>query len=270
MALETINEPGANASRTYPRDNAKIVPASSGIIVALVGPDGVGKSSQTARLTSIFQEQHKCTAIYLGSGDGGWKWRQRSQRYYRKWRRILAPGNSPATAKAPGRTISTNHSTTAALTGLVLALERYVTLRRAKRLASAGFIVISDRWPQNVQPGLFDGPLLNRPNPSSIVRLLSWMERGLYRRMQSYRPDLTIHLLSDFETSSSRKPGDRNQTDFDLRLSIMQELRSVDPTIRTVDARNGFEEVTKELSDLISHMMSERAGASVDGLEDAS
>jgi hypothetical protein len=59
------------------------------------------------------------------------------------------------------------------------------------------------------------------------------------------------------------------RTDFDKRLSLMQELRSHNPAIRTVDARNRFEDVTKELSNLILLTLSERAGASVGAVRDA-
>ena len=226
-----------------------IVPG--GFVVALVGPDGVGKTSQTAEVTRALQRQFRCSAVYLGSGNGGWRLRRFVRRQFHKWRpRRIKPG-SETSATAPRREFYTNHSVTTALAGLGIALERYVTLRRAMRLASSGSIVISDRWPQNLQPGLFDGPLQLIPSASAMVRLLSRFELDLYRRMQKRGPDLMIHLVSDYETSSARKPGDRSRSQFDLRMALMQEMRLRNPNIRTVDARNQFDVVTAELLECV-------------------
>lgn len=148
--------------------------------------------------------------------------------------------------------LGTSHSLFTGLAGLAIGIERYWSLRRAMRLARSGAIVISDRWPQNMEPGLFDGPLRLHPQASWTVRQLSRLERGLYRTMDRYKPDLTIHLVSDFETSNARKPGDRTRAEFDRRLAIMQEMRMRDPAIRTVDARKQFEEVTTDLFDCVS------------------
>lgn len=150
-------------------------------------------------------------------------------------------------APAPPREFYTNHSVTTALSGIAIAIERYVTLRRAIRLAASGSIVISDRWPQNLQPGMFDGPLKLVPSASPIVRLLSRLERDLYRRMQKRTPDLMIHLVSDYETSNARKPGDRSRSQFDQRMALMQEMRMHNPNVKIVDARKEFEVVTGEL-----------------------
>lgn len=226
---------------------AKPQPLACGIVVALIGPDGVGKSSQTARLTSLFQQNYKCTAVYLGSGDGGWKLRRTAKRLFRRLRGGADQMAPEAKSRSTYKEYGTNHSVWTALSGLVAAFERYVSLRRAVRLARSGSVVICDRWPQNLLPGLFDGPLRLDPAAPWIVRLMSRLERSIYRRMEGYRPGLTIHLVSDFETSNARKPGDRTRADFDQRLTLMQEMRARDPAVVTVDASKSFDEVTGEL-----------------------
>ena len=87
----------------------------------------------------------------------------------------------------------------------------------ARGLARKGAIVITDRWPQNLRAGLLDGPSRIPLNGSAIVRFLGSIERSLYRRMEIYEPDLTIHLLSDFETSNERKPGASEPARFEQR-----------------------------------------------------
>jgi thymidylate kinase len=233
---------------------------SRGMVVALVGPDGVGKTSQTAELTRTLQAQFKCTAVYLGSGEGGWRLRRIVRRQFHKWRPRRIKQGSEANAPAPRREFYTNHSVTTALAGLGIALERYVTLRRAMRLASSGSIVISDRWPQNLRPGMFDGPLQLVPSASAIVRLLSRFERDLYRRMQKRTPDLMIHLVTDYETSNARKPGDRSRSEFDMRMALMHEMRVHDPNIKIVDARKEFDVVTAELSKCVRTALEQQAG----------
>ncbi len=80
---------------------------------------------------------------------------------------------------------------------------------------------------------------------------MSQLERSVFRRMETYRPDLTIHLVSDFNTSNARKPGDRTRDDFDQRLALMQKMRAMDPSIITIDASRDFEEVTQDLRNRI-------------------
>ena len=235
------------SNRSSAEGRVKSQPVSRGIVVALIGPDGVGKSSQTARLTSIFQQNFKCTPIYLGSGEGGWEFRRIAKRQFRKWRGWLRRSGTRAKAPVTDKEFGTNHSVFTGLSGLVSALERYVSLRRAIRLAKVGSIVICDRWPQNLKPGFFDGPLRLHPHASWTVRQLSRLEQSFYRRMETFKPDLTIHLVSDFETSNSRKPGDRTRDDFDQRLALMQKMRAIDPTIVKVDASKSFDEVTRDL-----------------------
>ena len=235
---------------------AKPQPLPRGMVVALIGPDGVGKSSQTAQLTTLLEKKFRCTALYLGSGEGGWKARRIAKGYFRKWR---ARGRQPnSKAKKPSIEFGTNHSVFTGLSGLLSAVERYVSLRRAMRLANSGSIVICDRWPQNLQPGFFDGPLRLHPGASWTVRQLSRLEQSFYRRMETFKPDLAIHLISDFETSNARKPGDRSRADFDQRLALMQEMRMRDPAIKIVDARNGFDEVTRDLFNCVWLDLGER------------
>lgn len=239
-----------------PVTEARTTPCSRGLIVALVGPDGAGKTSQTAQLTETLKKRSKCAAVYLGCGDGGWSLRQSCKQLLRRW--SARPPKQRSAAEAPSR-LKINDSVRTALRGVIIALERYRGLRRAARLAAYGSIVISDRWPQNIQPGLFDGPLSLHPRASSLVQLFSRVERYLYCRMETYKPSVMVHLVSDFETSNARKPGDRSRSEFEQRLALMKEMRRRNPGIKVVDARNGFDEVTSDLLQCISVALAQQA-----------
>ncbi|MDP9421311.1 MAG: hypothetical protein M3Q19_00490 [Pseudomonadota bacterium] len=222
-----------------------------GAIFALVGPDGVGKSSQAARVASLFQRKFRCTTVYLGSGEGGWKLRRLFQRWYHSWQSGLHRRRPSASATRP---------LARALASFAAALERYIMLAVARGLARKGAIVITDRWPQNLRPGLLDGPSRIPLNGSAIVRFLGSIERSLYRRMEIYEPDLTIHLLSDFETSNERKPGASEPARFEQRLAVMRMMRARSSHIRTVDVRRSFPEVTQDIFRSIWLTLWRRAG----------
>lgn len=65
--------------------------------------------------------------------------------------------------------------------------------------------------------------------------------------MAQYKPDVTIHLVADFETSQARKPGDIDRIGFERRVALMEETRMRDPRIKTVDAGLSRDEVTAAL-----------------------
>ena len=221
---------------TAPLASIRTVALPSGVMVALVGPDGVGKSTQSARLRAIFCKKFRCTTVYLGSGDGGWAVRRAVRRGFEQWRGRAHGGG----ARRPNELVS-------ALWGMVTALERYLALRRASHAAARGQIVITDRWPQNLGAGLLDGPRHPPAANAGAAHWLSAVEQALYRRMATVRPTDTIHLMSTFEASNARKPGDIDPSSFARRLALMERIRDRDPDIKTVDAGPAADEVTRAL-----------------------
>ncbi|TIN14677.1 MAG: hypothetical protein E5Y31_31860, partial [Mesorhizobium sp.] len=156
-------------------------PAAGGFVVALIGPDGMGKSTQADRLTQIFRWKFGVAQAYVGIGDGnGWWLRKTLQTLVFPHRRRLKS-----------------------------LAQRYAVVKRAHRGATRGLIVICDRWPQALGRGYLDGPsipqhLFSIPGLSALARL----EQRLYQKMAECRPHLTLHLVSDFAVSEQRKPGE--------------------------------------------------------------
>jgi len=226
-------------------------PAAGGLVVAIIGPDGLGKSTQVDRLTQIFRWKFGCAQAYAGTGDGsGWWLRKAAQKVlFPHRRRLKSLAQSDGTDSIRGAQAKRGIAATGlALWAILIAFERYTVVKRAHRMATRGLIVICDRWPQREREGYLDGPAIP-PHLSSVrgLSVLASIEQRLFRKMEACRPHLTLHLVSDFTVAESRKPGDIKKEAFDARLSLMAELRAKDEDIRTVDAGASVETVSREL-----------------------
>ena len=225
-----------------------------GCVVALVGPDGVGKSTQSERLREIFGRKFRSTTVYLGSNDGSW------MRFRGKLRLARTPHSKVAAAVTEPAPSDKNrnkgergtfHSVGSAIWRLAVAGNRYLGMRRALRLAKSGTFVITDRWPQNIEEGILDGPSAAPASRYRLALMLWQLEKRLYRAMAGFAPDFTIHLECDYASSHARKPGDIDPADFDRRIALMRLMRERDCNIAVIDARADTDTVTGELFALI-------------------
>lgn len=226
-------------------------PASGGLIVALVAPDGMGKSVQVERLYALLNWKFSCVRLYLGTGDGqGWWLRRKIRALYLARRdAVRSTGlHDPALA---GRSTGWKSKVGALLLsvwGVLVALERHGRVMAARRMADRGFIVFCDRWPQSIQPGFMDGPTSQR-NPGHPTLLRRW-ELALYRRMSLVQPDIVAHLVGDYAVSQARKPGELSRGEFDRRIVLMEQMRSRGLGTHVVDASRSVDEVTKALFEM--------------------
>jgi thymidylate kinase len=226
-------------------------PSNGGLIVAVVAPDGLGKTTQVEKLSRLFGWKFCCTSLYLGTGDGrGWLTRRLIRSLYIRRRSKVreALQDDPSATAAPPTLKSRLAASLLAIWGLLTALERHACVRRARRMADRGFIVFCDRWPQSIQPGLMDGPTRSLRRPSGLIR--KW-ELSLYDRMSRTQPDVLIHLTAAYEVSQARKPGEITREEFEKRLSLMKHLRTREPGIYVVDAAEDIDEVSRSLFRLV-------------------
>jgi thymidylate kinase len=226
-------------------------PASGGLVIAIVAPDGMGKSTQVERMAKLFGWKFCCMRLYLGTGDGpGWWLRRMLRKQYisrrGKIRAALLADDSRDNSAGPK---SRAGSLVLSAWGVLVGLERYSRLRAARRKADRGFIVFCDRWPQSVQAGYMDGPTAHRPGERA--GLLRRWELSLYDRMACIHPDLMIHLTGDYAISQGRKPGELSREEFDKRIALMAEIRARVPSVRVVDASGQVDDVSKSLFGLI-------------------
>jgi thymidylate kinase len=236
--------PGATVDRRRP--------ASGGLIVAVIAPDGMGKSTQVDRIYRLFRWKFCCAKLYLGSGDGGGWWVRRIIRtlYVSRRSEIKATLlDGVATERASPGLRSRLGSFLLSLWGLLVALERHSHVRMARRMADSGFLVFCDRWPQSIQPGFMDGPTPDRR--SETPGLLRHWELSLYDRMTRIQPDITVHLVGEYAVSQARKPGELRPEEFDKRVSLMTEIRAGAPHIHVIDAGGDVDEVARSLFALV-------------------
>lgn len=226
-------------------------PASGGIILAVIAPDGMGKSTQVQRMLKLFGWKFCCAGLYLGTGDGrGW-WPRRLLRglYVARRSRIRASlledeGPERGSPALKARLVSVLLS----MWGLLAALERHAHVRAARRMADRGLIVLCDRWPQSLAPGFMDGPIRPRQGTPGLLR--RW-ELSLYARMGQIQPDLVVHLTGGYEVSQTRKPGELTRAEFEKRIRLMEDMQARAPDTHVIDASKDVDEVSKSLFGLI-------------------
>ena len=253
-AVRTVRYAGARAlNRIWPGctiDRRR--PASGGLVVAVIAPDGMGKTTQVRRMRRLFEWKFSCAAIYLGTGDGeGWRIRRLIRSAYMKRRsRVRAALVEDARAENCAPSFKKRmRSLLLGAWGILVALERYASIRKTRRMADRGFIVFCDRWPQDIQPGLMDGPTRSAGH-GSPGRLRTW-ELSLYRRMALTQPDVSVQLVGSYATSQIRKPGELSREEFDKRMVLMEELRERFPGICVLDADRDVDAVSRSLFRLI-------------------
>lgn len=219
------------------------IPATGGRMIALIGPDGSGKSTLVRAIVAWLFHGVDVLPVYFGSGDGSvstirWPlllasrwWRRRGRLSDRRDSvpRAAAPDAQPAWMRL-ART----------LWALSLSYEKRTKLRQAWRAHERGIVVICDRFPQNQVMGYMDGPLLSgwRNSRSSVLRALARWEGAPYEWAAVHPPDLVIRLDVAPEVALARKM-DVNLTGIRKRVEASRLLRYSTQTQLVVEDANG-------------------------------
>jgi hypothetical protein len=219
-AVKRPGEEGAPVSERRFRENG---PFRLSGVIAIVGCDGSGKSTLTADLCAHLRDEYAPRLLYLGQDSGN------------ILRAILGvPLIGPAIGRylvkrsrrahaQDGKSASPDSITALAI--YLLSLWRRHKFRRMVKLARAGTIIVTDRYPQAEAPGFyFDGPgLAVTDETNGFICWLAARERRLYRDMAAYVPALLIRLNIDAQTAHARKP--------DHKLAMLQDKVGVIPTL---------------------------------------
>jgi thymidylate kinase len=221
--------------------------AGGGAIIALVGADGAGKSTCVDGLASWLSKDFAVAKLHLGRPP-------RSALTL-----LIDPLVKFVLGLAALRRRVSNRGAVGPRTGsrardvhtVTTARDRYLTYRRACRLAGNGTLVVCDRFPLP-QLELMDAPKLDRealrPTAGRLERRLASLERRYYRAIAL--PDVLVVLRVDPEIAVMRKPDE--QPDFvRARWREIWEVEWDGIPAHVVDAGRSAPEVLSDVKTLV-------------------
>jgi len=232
------------------RRRKKRVP--EGMIIAIVGLDGSGKSTAVEMASKWLAKHFDVKTIHYGLGS--------PCLLTLPLQVILTIRRSlPGTRKNYSE-IDWSLTTGGAPVGwlphlryLGLAWERNRLLKRANRLTSRGVIVVSDRW-RSIDTGKMDSPRLDPTKSTGLRRHIALLEQRLY----DCSPDanLIINIRVDVQTAIERnrlrdKPGKETDEGISKRFKLNGDLAYHADTVVRLDGTSNMAEVHANIRKLI-------------------
>lgn len=230
--------------------------ASLAPMIAVIGCDGSGKSTVSEQIMVWAQDYGPAATAHLGKQAGN---------VGRTLTGLPVVGSfigrfigqkkfsvrEPATRnKTPG--------VVAALVASVFTLRRVLRFRRMLASRRRGFILITDRFPQQDYPNAIDGPVLTESaQGSAFVRWLARKEREAFQWMTSYRPDLVIRLNIDLDTACARKP-DHDRIKLLRKVEVIPLLTFNGAPIVEIDSSQPLEQVLADVRQAVTRFLSEQ------------
>jgi len=136
------------------------------------------------------------------------------------------------------------------------SMRRVVRFAKMSFFHSLGRTILTDRYPQIVQPRAMDGPLLTGRNFSdSGAKMLMHLEFWLYKKMTAVRPDVVLRLNVDLETAAMRKP-DHRTSSLEKKIQIVPKLSFNGAPIVDLDSREPIEKVLEQSRAVVGAVMS--------------
>ncbi len=222
---------------------------NGGLLAAIVGGDGSGKTTSINGLYSRLSDEFEITKFHMGKPS--WSWMTIMIRSIIKIGRIF--GLYPFAKEGSEYAINTNSPIFPGYPWLIrevcTARDRFLTYVTARRLATNGGLVICDRYPL-AEVKIMDGPQVERVTgglkSNRFIRYLAELEKKYYDQITL--PDLLIVLRVDPEISVERKSDET----VDSVRSRAGEIWKVDWSKTPAHIIDASKSKTEVLSDMMS------------------
>lgn len=207
--------------------------SNKGLIVSFIGCDGSGKSSVTLDVFNWINWKMRTKLIYLGN--------LQSLNSLRKQRKPAVGGSENNFIK----------QTLIDFRSLINGVIRYNRLLVANKLREKGFIVLTDRYPQNEQFGYGDGLKIKRTAFYNIINLsFVNIEKKLYKKMLNIKPDLVFKLYVNHKTALERKP-DHSEINLIKKIELVGSLNFSNSRVYNINTvennKHSVVKMTKEI-----------------------
>ncbi|MBK0401921.1 hypothetical protein I5M27_02925 [Adhaeribacter sp. BT258] len=200
-----------------------------GMVVAVIGADGSGKSTVTANLQATFRQKLDVYRIYYGRGDGRISFPRKVLQAFKKTAKPKAASKESQVknGRVSGKKSGLVANIYQCLEALLVAHEKSSNLNRMQKARAKGMLVICDRFPQNQLMGYNDGPLLHhlRNSGNPIFKRIAAYEARVYARAENTPPDAIIKLIADAEVVEARKPGETSLEKLETKIAGIKKLQ---------------------------------------------
>lgn len=224
----------------------KIMPAG-GLIIAISGVDGAGKSTMLNEAHKFFSSFLTVRRYSLGRPQG--RMLEAARKLFNRNQQISAQSSEPQ-----------KHSITSlkkSISVTVLALLRLRKAHKAVRDARRGYLVLVDRWPTN-ELNKMDGPkIVTGPSSGKLQQFCASVERWSYSRMPM--ADVCFFLKLPLEVALERnrlRIKEGKETDEEIMARFNQNEQYSPLACKLVAFDNGGEFSVK-LKELLTMMWKE-------------
>ena len=222
-----------------------------GVVIAVIGADGSGKSTVTESIKNTFQEKLDIYKIYFGRGDGK----------VSMGRKLLLSGKFLVRSKEDYRAANSRKGSAIKKEGFVwglykcteaffVAREKRINMKLMQNAKEKGALVICDRYPQNQFMGYNDGPLLHDflSSKNLLFRTVAKMESEIYAQAEIQAPDVLFKLVADAEVVERRKPGETSPERLKTKINGINQLKLNNKCrVITINATKPLNEVLNEI-----------------------
>lgn len=197
--------------------------ATGGVTIAFIGADGSGKSTVIQDINNWLIRVMDVRYFYLGSGDG-------KSSFFRfpliiakelaiKTKLIKKSNNFTENNSSKNNNSKKRLKFIQKIWIYALSRERIHKLLKISRCRNRGFVVITDRYPQDEYDGLCDGRRLRNQKGIAASK-----ETHLFELSKLIQPDLVIKLVISPEEAVRRKP---KENDLETSKYLTDRIKNI-------------------------------------------